>query len=216
MISKYFSYNYNFDEIINNDPTKKIGPDYWELKLCSYEQSSWATDIFTNEELDRILVIGKRLIPARAKTDVEDCMNVRRSYVSWIGANQQTSWIYRKLTDAVMIHNEKFWNYDLEKIERIQFTQYKSEENGVYVPHIDPLPWNKSSNRKLSIVVQLSDPEDYEGGDLKLHIANNPTIIKKQKGMTVFFPSHTLHEVTPVTKGERYSLVAWVHGPNLK
>jgi len=32
----------------------------------------------------------------------------------------------------------------------------------------------------------------------------------------IFFPSYTLHEVTPVTKGTRYTLVGWVHGPAFK
>jgi len=216
MISKHFSYNYDFDEIVNNDPTKNFGPDYWQLRLCDNHHTSWATDIFTDEEIERILVIGKRLNPTPAKTDTKDCSDVRRSYVSWIGANIQTKWIYEKLTDAILMHNEKFWNYELTEIERIQFTHYVSEENGMYVSHIDSMPWEKPTNRKLSLVVQLSDPSEYEGGDLKLHLANTPTTITKQRGMTVFFPSHTLHEVTPVTKGERYSLVAWVHGPNLR
>jgi PKHD-type hydroxylase len=64
--------------------------------------------------------------------------------------------------------------------------------------------------------MQLSDPSEYEGGDLLLHTGDEPIVINKQKGMLVMFPSYTLHEVTPVTKGERYSLVAWVHGPKLR
>ena len=78
---------------------------------------------------------------------------------------------------------------------------------------MDPLNWKIPHNRKLSVVVQLSDPEEYEGGELKLHTSYDPIIIKKERGMIVSFPSYTLHEVAPVTKGERYSLVAWVHGP---
>lgn len=71
-------------------------------------------------------------------------------------------------------------------------------------------------NRKLSMVIQLSDPSEYEGGELLLHLGNNPTRIERKKGLAVFFPSYILHEVTPVTKGERYSLVAWVHGKPFK
>lgn len=82
----------------------------------------------------------------------------------------------------------------------------------ILTQHLVPLP----HNRKLSMSLQLSDPNDYEGGELLLHLSHNPTVISKQKGMMVFFPSHTLHEVTPVTKGERYSLVAWIHGSKLE
>ena len=70
-----------------------------------------------------------------------------------------------------------------------------------------------SNARKLSLVVQLSDPEDYEGGDLEIYTGHEPLVVKKKKGMTAFFPSYQLHGVTPVTKGTRYSLVVWVHGP---
>jgi PKHD-type hydroxylase len=64
--------------------------------------------------------------------------------------------------------------------------------------------------------VQLSDPSDYEGGDLLLHISADPKKAPKNQGQVILFPSHTLHEVTPVTKGIRYSLVAWVTGPKFK
>ena len=64
--------------------------------------------------------------------------------------------------------------------------------------------------------MQLSDPSEYEGGELKLYNGHEPITIKREKGLIVFFPSYTLHEVTPVTKGERYTLVGWVHGPAFK
>jgi PKHD-type hydroxylase len=101
-------------------------------------------------------------------------------------------------------------------LETLQFTYYKSEENGCYKSHVDTLCWKLPYNRKLSIVVQLSSPDDYEGGELKLHNFHEPTAINKEKGLVVTFPSYTLHEVAPVTKGERYTLVAWVHGPPFK
>ena len=101
-------------------------------------------------------------------------------------------------------------------IGRLQFTFYDGNEEGCYKSHIDPLNWTNPHNRKLSFVLQLSDPSEYEGGELKLYNAYEPTTIKREKGLIVFFPSYTLHEVTPVTKGERYTLVGWVHGPAFK
>jgi len=218
MTSEYFSYNYDFNDIIQNDPTKNNGPEYWYLNAHSTENWCWNTGIFTTEEIERIIVIGKRLSPKRALTGGhgEDCLDHRRSFVSWIGANSETEWIFKKITDVVKQNNQQFWNFDLEKIERLQFTHYLSEENGTYNTHVDPIPWQLPHNRKLSMSLQLSDPNDYEGGELLLHQSYQPTIISKQKGMMIFFPSHILHEVTPVTKGERYSLVAWIHGPNLR
>ena len=64
-----------------------------------------------------------------------------------------------------------------------------------------------------SIVVQLTDPSEYEGGDLEILTTENPFWAAKEKGSCILFPSFCLHKVHPVTKGLRNSLVLWVSGP---
>ena len=71
-------------------------------------------------------------------------------------------------------------------------------------------------NKKLSFVIQLSNSTDYEGGDLTLHLSDDPLVIPKKKGTICFFPSYVLHEVTKVTKGQRFSVVGWITGPQFK
>jgi predicted 2-oxoglutarate/Fe(II)-dependent dioxygenase YbiX len=74
--------------------------------------------------------------------------------------------------------------------------------------------------RKLSVTISLSNPEDYEGGELEFDLRNSPdgkpNIIKCKeilpRGSIVVFPSHVWHRVAPVTKGTRYSLVIWSLG----
>jgi PKHD-type hydroxylase len=216
MTSKFFSNKNSFDFII--DPVKEEWGQYWHLTNHQYEPYCWNTDIFTCEEIERIKVIGQRFGMNRAQTGGvgENCLDHRRSFNSWIKQNKHTQWIYQKLTDLVLQNNERFFNFDLTMIENLQFTYYNSSEQGCYKSHTDPLNWRIPHNRKLSVTIQLSDSSEYEGGELKLYNSHEPTIIKKQKGMITTFPSYTLHEVTPVTKGERYSLVAWVHGPAFK
>ena len=80
--------------------------------------------------------------------------------------------------------------------------------------------------RKLSVSVQLSHGTDYEGGDMEftdlpsdqshkeLNIWTNPEF--RKKGTVIVFPSFIRHRVTPVTKGTRYSAVAWINGPPLR
>jgi PKHD-type hydroxylase len=70
--------------------------------------------------------------------------------------------------------------------------------------------------RKLSISIQLTNPEEYEGGELKLYDSKEETIMDKAQGTLILFPSYVLHEVMPVTKGERNSLVTWVTGKQFK
>jgi PKHD-type hydroxylase len=216
MTSKYFKCDADFDFVMDNDPTKISSGDYWHLSEKNYETYCWNSDIFSDKELDAIKILGQRLNPSRATTgNPQDLLNHRRSFVSWIHANYSTSWLYQRMTDLVNENNKKYFQFDLDMIEKLQFTFYDSSENGCYKQHVDPLQWTNPHNRKLSFIIQLSDPNQYEGGEIKLYTGQEITI-KKQKGLIVFFPSNILHEVTPVTRGERYTLVGWVHGPSFK
>ena len=60
--------------------------------------------------------------------------------------------------------------------------------------------------------VQLSDENTYEGGDLILHFGGEHFTSPRVKGSVIVFDSRLTHEVTPITRGERYSLVKWFHG----
>lgn len=143
---------------------------------------------------------------------------IRISPISWLYSDDaENFWIFEKIVKAIEQTNNEFFNYDLQEMESLQFTVYDSEEKGFYGKHIDTdhNP-TRGGIRKLSLSIQLSDPQDYEGGDLLLYFGENSTKLSKSQGSGTFFPSYTLHEVTPVTKGIRYSLVAWVTGPKFK
>lgn len=64
--------------------------------------------------------------------------------------------------------------------------------------------------------MQLSDEDDYVGGDLELMFGDEPQKMIRKRGTILCFPSYVLHRVTPVTEGTRYSLVAWITGPQFK
>jgi PKHD-type hydroxylase len=97
----------------------------------------------------------------------------------------------------------------------MQYTIYEGNDLGHYDWHLDA--GNTSiPPRKLSFILQLSDPDSYEGGDLQIMNSTEPTTVKKEKGFAVVFPSYTLHRVTPVTKGIRKTLVIWVTGPTFR
>ena len=114
--------------------------------------------------------------------------------------------------------NAQFFGFDLLGFgEHIQLTNYDGSEQGMYGWHVDMGPHTNAPCRKLSIVVQLSDPVDYEGGVLELQPSGKDVVkMRKQRGLVVAFPSWTLHQVTPVTQGNRQSLVAWISGPPFK
>ena len=66
------------------------------------------------------------------------------------------------------------------------------------------------------MVVQLTDPSEYEGGNLQLMTYGQPINVRKERGLLVAFPSWQVHQVTPVTPGSRQSLVMWISGPAFK
>jgi PKHD-type hydroxylase len=96
----------------------------------------------------------------------------------------------------------------------MQYTKY--ELNGHYTWHWDVFFGYQTKQRKISVVVMLNEPEDYEGGDFQICINGNLDEIKTirpKKGDALFFASWMPHRVTSVTSGERNTLVTWVTGP---
>ena len=139
--------------------------------------------------------------------------NPRESKVKWIKDNiPQHNYLFEYLLNRINIANNELFNLDIiGSNDYIQYTEYNGEVKGHYDWHLD-ISGDSNILRKLSIVVQLSSPDEYEGGDLEIHLGSTPLKVKKQKGHIAVFPSFLLHRVTPVTKGLRKSLVWWVGG----
>jgi PKHD-type hydroxylase len=140
--------------------------------------------------------------------------NIRRSQVSWLNNSPDTKWVFDKLADVVSKMNAQHYRFDLTGFgEPLQLTNYDQSENGMYGWHQD---YGTGISRKVSMTVQLTDPAEYEGGNLQIMTSGQPQNVRKQKGLIAIFPSYVLHQVTPVTQGSRQSLVAWVSGPAFK
>jgi PKHD-type hydroxylase len=184
--------------------------------LNKYVDENWAwIKTFTPEECDQIIKLGLSLQVDRAVAADDAEHKIRKSKVSWIPTEEQNHWIFDKCAGMVIQSNSQFFNYDLQYIENLQFGIYDSSEIGFYGRHIDT-QYISTGTRKLSFSILLSDPESYEGGELLLHYKKEPHQAAREQGLSVIFPSAMLHEVTPVTKGIRYSLVGWVVGPRFK
>ena len=152
---------------------------------------------------------------------------IRKSSVKWIPFKEEWEWLYNKLSSQVNLVNSQLWRFNLKQsFESIQYTEYLEKDKGEYNWHIDTGE-GPSSHRKISITIQLSDPDEYEGGELQLFTPNSfqnsdsltslPYIsADKGLGNAVFFPSFIVHRVTPITKGIRRSLVLWVGDSHFK
>ena len=128
----------------------------------------------------------------------------RSTKVTFIDNKFVKSYIYELAT-----HN--FKNYIIEESEDLQFATYR--EGDFYGLHADA---DKENDRVLSVSVQLSKSSDYEGGNLMFQGGcRNPWFYEpaeRRQGTVIIFPSYMYHEITPVTKGKRYSLVQWFKG----
>jgi PKHD-type hydroxylase len=172
---------------------------------------------FSEDELTKINNLAMSYPKMQATTVGEEGTNVseyRKSTVVWLPDEPRSLWLYNKISELAHTANTNMWNYEIWGYnDQLQYTIYEGD-GGHYDWHADLGP--TISNRKLSCVIQLSDPNDYEGGDLQLNNGGGVVTIEKKKGRIVFFSSFVLHRVTPVTKGTRISLVTWLSGRNLR
>lgn len=181
----------------------------------------------SNSEIEAIKEYYKQSEIETATVDKNvDNPDIRRSEVVWMnhefanefGVHDLISKIYKTINYL----NESTFKFNLLDVEPFQITRYDESNNGFYNSHIDSGTFQGNITRKLSFVIQLSDPSDFEGGSFIYHNSNekinlsekNPEAV--QKGNIIVFPSFVPHGVTPVTKGTRYSLVGWCIGERFK
>ena len=162
----------------------------------------------------------------------------RDSQNAWIPSHH---WVGGFLWHYVERANRENFLYDLKCIdgESMQYTRYEEGQfynwhNDSGLPtHYKPQSVGNRNNgqeniqdfinenceqvRKLSFVLQLSDPDDYEGGNLQLLDENgNPYVAPRKRGTVILFDSRTMHRVLKVRSGTRKSIVGWVVGPRWK
>jgi PKHD-type hydroxylase len=199
-----------------------------DIKFAQKPNASWAFEVeklnawaywdeaFTPEECKKIIDYAEQFEKKDAGVSNKDELNfeIRESKVVWITPDPKINWVYKRLTDIITRLNEDYFRFDLFGFtEGFQFTEYNAP-SGHYGKHVDNI--YNGTVRKLSFVLQLSDPKYYKGGELQIYLGEKPEVMKKEQGTVVAFPSPTLHEVTPIIEGRRYSLVGWITGKPFK
>lgn len=138
----------------------------------------------------------------------------RTSSIRWLSTHQEGA-IVERIMQIVSASNRNNFGVDIAGLHELQFTEYHATNSGHYDWHHDV--WLESVRpyaRKLSVVVQLSSPAEYQGGAFEFFGIENPAAQFAPRGSVLIFPSFLQHRVLPVTKGTRRSLVTWVEGPN--
>jgi PKHD-type hydroxylase len=139
--------------------------------------------------------------------------NVRHVQLYPIALNENNRWIFEKIARAASLVNERHFHFELMGItHELQLLRYTSEGSpGHYDWHTD-LGDGAFSTRKLSVSIPLTAADQYEGGALIINDNGRLHQASTTPGNMNFFPSYQLHQVQPVTQGERWALVAWIHG----
>jgi len=193
-------------------------PDRPAVSHINFPTFVTGRDLFSVAEMDKMIADFLKLPGREVHTGVE--MKKRpehnRSVSRHIVPNADTNWIYQRILGTLAALNSQAYQFDVSGMdEPLYFVTYDEREKGHYNWHYDGTLAGHAP-RKLSITFQLSDPKDYEGGELEFNRTGEPTTAPKDRGTFVLFPSFVLHRVKPVTKGVRHALVAWVNGPPLR
>lgn len=204
----------------------------FEQKENDPQQWYWFQEGLSKEEVNQVINLASELPIERATTlgddgevvEQKDPNGARSSMVKWIPQSDDWNWLYVRMMELAKEANDETWNFDLISAdENIQYTEYYANENGHYDWHQDVGPGELASKRKVSITLQLSEDDEYVGGDLEITgggsgdgVFETSHVCPRGKGITVIFPSYMMHRVTPVTKGTRRSLVLWVGGSHYR
>lgn len=185
--------------------------DYWQIRSGLFQPQTCATWI--KQAMD--LPLGEATVGHGGPGGVND--SIRRSQIRWITRVRPFEALWDRVLELFHEANSVAFGFNLWQLPPLQFTQYSAEREEFYNWHED-ITWVRSGlvHRKLSMIIQLSDPASYEGGDFELQDTKGDPVQIRAQGSVIVFPSFLTHRVTPVTKGVRYSLVGWMEGPKFR
>jgi PKHD-type hydroxylase len=174
--------------------------------------------LFGAAELQAIVAAGDaaRWRDAGAPPYSEPDADYRQAQIQWLHA-PRLPWLFERLATALSAINRQHFGFDLWGFyDPLQLSRYEGG-NGQHDWHTDRGTWASGRPpRKLSVVLQLSDPQGYAGGDLELLAGREPIRADRTLGCLHVFPTFVVHRVSPVTAGIRHSLVGWVCGPKFR
>jgi len=174
------------------------------------------------EDLDRYLM--ENFTPYKGRTgqdikledsQIQDTNNRDIRYIHpTFSANVMK--LYRDLFLLGEETNRNHFDFDIDHVSDLLHHVIYPEDSGHLTWHTD-IGGKTVNCRKLAMTVQLSDPEEYEGGKFQIWTGGEEyNTLDLKKGDVCVFPAYLLHRVTPVTKGQRKVLVFWIGGRHFR
>ena len=169
------------------------------------------TNAFSNSECESIIELGESIGLKASGIDVNSLNPIRKSWNSFINFDKEVEWIYNRVGDIGREINHKWYHFEADGFENLQYIRYESD-GCHYNWHVDNDLSDNAPSRKIGFSLQLSDSDEYEGGNLEIHHTELFNDLPREKGTMIVFPSFCLHRITPVTRGVRKSMVAHLAG----
>lgn len=202
---------YFFNDVVHSVNLAGVGYHFCGQVLSSEQCDEIYNDLTTNWETP--MMSDDNPVPNTTYT------NAKMGYVF---LNERSAPYYELLTDVGRHWNSQYWQMDVTGVfECFDVIEYDAPHGGMHW-HIDLSTGGQSTaNRKVNILAQLSDPDEYEGGELQLFVPHERKELPfvnapKEKGSVIVFPPWVPHRVTPVTSGKRKSMVTYLHGPAIR
>lgn len=172
-------------------------------------------EAFSAGECDRIIA-ATIAVPSKDAMLVGQTKDhsLRSAKLVWVDDVDGLGWVMDRLVEIVRKSNVDQFDFDLREFaESPQVATYDASEGGHFAWHSDIGDGPVAGKRKLTLVLQLSLPNSYEGGDLEIMPSAQVLSASRAQGCVSIFPSFALHQVVPVHSGVRHSLTLWAHGP---
>lgn len=177
-----------YRKVFNEDECNKIIECYHNRELTDSISTDYNFDYQNKDSLKNLKDNKSRISKESALFSGED------------------EWVHDKVSNILEELNDKFFNFDSLKMGRYQLLQYGP--NGKFDWHADQGLKGVFSLRRISIVIFLSNRDEYEGGQLEF-MPKLREPLKMEKGYMVVFPSHKIHRVSPIISGIRRTIVNW-------
>jgi PKHD-type hydroxylase len=171
-------------------------------------------DRLSDEDCDALIEDARSFAPVPT-TVVGSSTTHRRGVVRKLPWEQRTEWIYNLLWCAASVANDAHYQLDISGIVRMpEYVEY-DQALGRFDWHNDYSHESELAPRKLTVIIQLSHADEYQGGVLQaFDVVESP--IPRERGTIVIMPSFVYHRVTQVTSGCRRIIVSWIGGPKLR
>jgi PKHD-type hydroxylase len=164
----------------------------------------------------RVIAIGRQFNREAPTVVGQEALAAHRvGHVYMLPPDGPAEPIYQMLWDVAADAAARHYGILISGITRMpHYVEYVARY-GHFHWHNDYSHESEESPRKLTVIIQLSDSDEYEGGDLEIFNAR-PEPAPRERGTIVCLPSFVTHRVTPITRGVRRIVVAWIAGPRLR